>query len=191
MNAAPHAFELGLSAVIGLIAGALSVGVAIAAFPVFRQYSQALALWFLALAVVVLALTGVEQATVLSLLSVSEAYTQADAGARAAVETLAVVVRAARNWAHYINLIVAGAEILVLYGVLYRYALVPRLLAGFGLVAVVLQLTTVTRPLFGQDVVLLMLMPLALSHLALALWLITKGLAAPEPGAADARPMGE
>lgn len=42
--------------------------------------------------------------------------------------------------------------LLVLYGVLYRFALVPRVLAGFGLAAVLLQIVTVTMPLFGQRI---------------------------------------
>src|SRR3954452_10656982 len=67
--------------------------------------------------------------------------------------------------------------LLVLYVVLYRFALVPRALAAFGLLAVMLQLTAVAGPLFGHPVVVLVLAPLGVSQLALALWLIIKGFA--------------
>ena len=46
VNAAPHASQIALAAVFGLALGALAVGIAITAYPVFRQYSQGMALWF-------------------------------------------------------------------------------------------------------------------------------------------------
>jgi hypothetical protein len=58
-------------------------------------------------------------------------------------------------------------------------------LAAFGLVAALLQLTAVTMPIFGLGIVFPMLLPLGLSHLALALWLLTKGFAAADDGVGD------
>jgi hypothetical protein len=66
----------------------------------------------------------------------------------------------------------------VFYGVLFRFSLVPRALAAFGLAAVLLQITAVAMPLFGHAIVFPMLMPLGLVQLVLALWLIAKGLPA-------------
>jgi hypothetical protein len=175
VNAAVHSLQISLSVLLGLALGALSVGIAITAFPVFRQYSQAMALWFVALAVVSLSVTAVENISVMSMLSLSEAYAKASGAEGDLFQALRVVVAPARNWAHYIGLIVAGSTLLVLYAVLYRFALVPRALAAFGLAAVMLQLTAVAMPLFGHSVVFLMLAPLGVSQLVLALWLITKG----------------
>jgi hypothetical protein len=175
VNAAANSLQVSLSVLLGLGTGALSAGIAIAAFPVFRQYSQAMALWFLALAVVSFSLTAVENTTVLSMLSLSQAYAKANAADGDLFQTLRVVVGSARNWAHYMSLIVGGGMVFVLYSVLYRFALIPRALAAFGLAAVMLQLTAVTMPLFGYPIVILMVMPLGLSHLALALWLTVRG----------------
>ena len=175
VNAAPHSLQISLSVLLGLATGALSVGIAIAAFPVFRRYSQAMALWFVALAVVSLSVSAVENISVMSMLSLSEAYAKANGAERELFQALRVVVSSARSWAHYIGLIVVGSTLLVLYAVLYRFALVPRALALFGLAAVMLQLIAVAMPLFGQSVVFLMLAPLGVSQLALALWLLIKG----------------
>jgi antibiotic biosynthesis monooxygenase (ABM) superfamily enzyme len=80
-----------------------------------------------------------------------------------------------------------GGAIFVFYVVLYRFALVPRALAGFGLIAVTLMVTAVAMPLFGQHVIVPMLAPRGLSQLILAVWLITKGLRAqPNPVQATA-----
>ncbi|MBA3562917.1 MAG: DUF4386 domain-containing protein [Gammaproteobacteria bacterium] len=187
VNAAASSLQVSLAVLVGLAAGALSVGIAIAAMPVFRQYSHAMALWLLVLAAVSFALTAVENTTVLSMLSLSQTYATANAAAGELFQTLRVVVASARNWAHYINLIFSGAMFSVFYAVLYRFALIPRALAAFGLAAVMLQLTAVTMPLFGRPVVFLMLLPLGLSHLALALWLIVRGFGQGQPPASTVR----
>lgn len=175
-NAAASSLQMSLAVLIGLAAGALSLAVAIAALPVFRKRSEALAMWFIALAAVGLALSAVENMTVMSLLSLSKAYAMSGADDAVLFDALRGVVGAARNWAHYINLTVSGGMLLVMYGTLLRFALVPRSLAGFGVAATLLQLVAVTMPLFGQPSAFLLLMPLAVSHLLLALWLIVKGL---------------
>lgn len=175
VNAAASSLQVSLSVLIGLVTGALSVAIAITAWPVFRQYSPAMALWFLALAVVGLSLAVVENSAVMSMLSLSQAYAKADAEDAALFETLRVVVASSRNWAHYTHLLVGGGMFLVFYGLLYRVALIPRALAAFGLIAVTLQMAAVAMPLFGYRVVMLMLMPMGLAHLALALWLTVRG----------------
>ncbi|MEP6998310.1 MAG: DUF4386 domain-containing protein, partial [Betaproteobacteria bacterium] len=145
----------------------------------------ALALSFVALASVSLAVAAVEQISVMSMLSLSEAYAKASAAEQGPFQALRLVVASSRNWSHYIGLIFAGSTIFVLYTVLYRFALVPRVLAAFGLGAVLLQLIAVAMPLFGHGVVFLMLAPLGVSQLVLALWLITKGFGAPANPSAE------
>jgi hypothetical protein len=183
VNAASHSQQLGLAVLFGLVTEALWVGIAITAFPIFGRHTQAMALWFIALAVVILALAVVENAAVMSMVSLSEAYTKASAAEREQIQIFKIVVSSARNWAHYMARIFDGGAIFVLYVVLYRFALVPRALAGFGLIAVTLMVTAVAMPLFGHDVVFPMLAPLGLSQLILAVWLITKGFRGqPSPG---------
>ena len=176
VNAAGHSLQVSLSVLLGLATGMLSVGIAITAFQLFRQYSYAMALWFVVLAVVGFSLTAVENINVMSMLSLSEAYAKANVADRDLLQALRGVVASSRNWTHYIGLIVAGSTLFVFYSVLLRFALVPRILAAFGLGAVVLQIIAVAMPLFGQSIVFLMLMPLGLSQLVLVLWLIAKGL---------------
>ena len=175
VNATANSLQVSFTVLLGILTGAVSVGIAITALPVFRQYSYAMALWFLALAVVGLTLAVVENSAVMSMLSLSQAYAKANAADAALFETLRVVVAASRNWAHYAQVLLGGAMFLVFYSVLYRFALVPRALAAVGVIAVLLQLTAVSMPFFGYRIVMLMLMPLGLTHLALALWLIFKG----------------
>ena len=183
VNAASHSQQLGLAVLLGIVTEALWVGIAITAFPVFGRRNQTMALWFIALAVVVLAVAVAENAAVMSMVSLSEAYTKASAAEREQIQLFKIVAASARNWAHYMARIFDGGAIFVFYVALYRFVLVPRALAGFGLIAVTLMVTAVAMPLFGHDVVFPMLAPLGLSQLILAVWLITKGFRGqPSPG---------
>jgi hypothetical protein len=175
VNAAAHPLQMSIAALLGPVLGALSLGIAIAAFPILRRSSHAPALWLLALAIASFALTAVESSTLLSLLSLSQAYSAADAAQADLFQTLRTVVASARNWMHYMGLIVTGSMIFALYGALLRLALVPKVLAAFGAGSALLQIIAVTMPLFGHRIEFALLLPLGLSHLALAGWLLTRG----------------
>jgi hypothetical protein len=173
--AAPHSRQIGLAALLGLATEAIWVAVAITAFPILWPRARAMALWLLALAAVVLAAAVVENVGVMSLVSFSEAYAKAPAAGREQLEAVRVIVSSARNWAHYMARIADAATTVVFYAALFRLALVPRVLAVFGLVSAALMLTSVGMPLVGHDVVFFLLAPLGLSQLALSLWLIARG----------------
>lgn len=179
-NAAGHSLLISVSVLLGLATSLTSVAIAITAYQLFRQYSQAMALWFLALAVTSFTLNAVENINLMSMLSLSEAYAKANGADRDLFQALRGVVAASRNWAHYIGLLGGGSALLVFYGILLRFALVPRVLAACGVGAVALQMTAVALPLFGQEILFQMLAPLAIVQLLLTLWLLIKGLAGPD-----------
>ncbi len=154
---------------------ALTIGIAIAAWPVFRQYSEAMALLLVAVGVIMFSLQAVDNAHILSMVSLSQQYAQAG-GPNELFQTLATVVGSTRKWAHYSELLVIDAWILVFYSLLYRFAVVPRALSAFGLLTVTLHFTGILLPLWlGYHSVTLMGATMALSHTASALWLMAKG----------------
>jgi len=175
VNASAHPSKMALAALLGIVTGALSVGVAVTAFRAFRQSSQAMALWFIAMAVAGFAVDVVESINLMSLLSLSEAYAKASGAERDLFPSLRIIVASARNWAHYLGLITGGSSLFVFYIALLRFALLPRVLAAFGMAAVLLQLTAVTMPLFGHDIVFAMLAPLGVVQLMAAGWMMVKG----------------
>ena len=158
------------------VGSAIAIGIASTAWSVFRQYSSAMALWLLALAVASFSLQAVDNAHLLSMLSLSQEYAKAGAEKADLFQALAVVVGSARKWSHYSFLLVVGSWIFLLYSLLYRFRLVPRALAAFGLVGSMLQIAGVTlRGLLGYPPETRLAMPLAPAYVALALWLIVKG----------------
>ncbi len=175
VNASQHALRVGVTAWLGIVMGAFSAAIAITVLPVFKQYSERMALGLLALATAALALAVVENGTVMSMLSLSKAYAAAPGADPASFEGLRGVVAASRNWAHFTHLVVGGATFFVFYATVFRFALIPRALAAFGMAAMALQIATVSMPFFGNRVVFQLLAPVGIAHLALALWLITKG----------------
>ncbi len=146
----------GLKPLIAFLTAAMGLGVAMAVYPVFTRLSQRLGLTYLILASMTATLLVIETGA-------SLAYAD-DA-----------VLRPIWFWAHYVQLFVAGTGFLILFGTLYRFRLVPRWLAGFGMLATTSQLVAVSMPYFGLSVVLPMLAPLALTLIVLGVWLLSKG----------------
>jgi hypothetical protein len=174
-NAAGSSFQIKAAVFLLFTNCALTVGIAMAAWPVFRQYSDTLALLLVAVGVVMFSLQAVDNIHIMSMLSLSRQYAQAG-DPDGLFQTLAEVVGSTRRWAHYSELLVIDAWIFVLYSLLYRFRLVPRALAAFGLLTVVLHFTGIPLPLFlGYSSVTLMGVPMALSHMALASWMMAKG----------------
>ena len=174
-NAVGSSFQIKLAVFLLFANCALTIGITIAAFGVFRQYSEAMALWLLAGSVIMFLLQAVDNVHVLSMLSLSQQYAQAR-GPDDLFQTLAAVVGSTRRWAHFTELLAIDCWIFLLYSVLYRFALVPRALAAFGLLTVMLHFTGIPlRGFLGYSLVTLMGVPMALSHITLAIWLVAKG----------------
>lgn len=175
-NAAVNAVRIRAAVLLLFMSGALTVAVALTALPVFRRYGERLALLLVVLSAVNLALHAVENGTLLSMLSLSREYAEHGGAEAALFQRLGAVVGSARRWAHFTHLLVLGSWIFTLFTVLWRSRLVPRVLAGLGLLAAVLQVTGVPlRAVLGLEVVTPMAMPLAPVYLAVAGWLMFKG----------------
>src|SRR5947207_608262 len=91
VNATSHSRQIGLAVILALITEALWLAIAVTAFPIFYERTQTMALWFVALAAIVLALAVVENAAVMSMVSLSEAYAKANAAERVQLETVKVI----------------------------------------------------------------------------------------------------
>jgi len=176
VNAAPHATSLSSAVLLTIALAVISAGVAVVLWPVLRPRSERMALLLAMLATAVIALSGLENAGLLSMLSLSQAYVAAGAPDEALYQALRGVVGAHRNWAHLLQLLAGGGTLLLMYAALYRFSLVPRWLAGFGVLAAVSQMIAVAKPVYGGWVIFPMLAPLGLAHLALVVWLLWKGL---------------
>lgn len=174
-NAAPHSTQVAFGALLGIGTEALWLATAVIAFPFLYERARTLTFWFCALAVVILGIAVAEAASVMSMISASEAYAKASPAGQEQLQIVRPVIAATRNWIHFLGRTADGVATLVFYTALYRAVLVPRWIAGFGIVCVVLMLAGITQPFFGNAVVFPLLAPLAISELLLAAWLLAKG----------------
>lgn len=175
-GAAANATQLRAAVLLFFVGSAIPIGIAITAFPVLRRFSSGMALWLFALAVASFSLQTVDNAALLSLLSVSQQYANAGAEKVELFQALAIVAGSARKWAHFTFLLVVGCWFFLLFIFLYRFRLVPRVLAAFGIVGSMLQITGVTlRSIWGYPPETRLAMPLAPAYIAIAVWLMVKG----------------
>ena len=165
------------AAVLLLFVGsALAIAIASAGWCVFSEYSSVMEIWLCALAVATFVLQAVDNAHILSMLSLSQAYAEAGAAKAEVFQALALVVGSARKWSHYSFLLVVGCWIFLLFSLLYRFRLVPRVLAAFGMIGAVLQIAGVSlRGLLGYPPETRLAIPLAPAYVLMAVWLMVKG----------------
>lgn len=160
INAAANPTRMSLAALLLLIAGLVSVGLSTTAWPVFRRYSSRAALAYVAISGAGVALAAVESAAIMSMLSLSQEYSTAQVFEIRQFEIAGTVVRYARYWAHYTHLLIGSSMLFLVYTTLFRFTLVPRLLAALGSVSVLLQMTGLALPFFGSRVNFYLLAPM-------------------------------
>ncbi|HKP38392.1 MAG TPA: DUF4386 domain-containing protein [Pyrinomonadaceae bacterium] len=173
-NAAGSATQIRVGVLLTFVLSALTLAAALIALPVFRKYSERLAFLFLALTVVGLATQVIESVATRDLLAMSLMYTNGDAP-KEFLEPLGALARSTWTSAHFANLMLGHVKAFAFFMIIYRFALVPRVLGGIGMAATVLSTTAATMPLLGYRFSYPMIAPAALTQLALTLWLIVKG----------------
>jgi hypothetical protein len=180
-NAAGASSQIKLAVLLLVANCALTIGITVAAWRVFRQYSEAMALWLLAVSIIMFLLQAVDNIHVLSMLSLSQQYSQAG-GPDELFQALAAAVGATRRWAHLTELLAIDCWIFLFYCILYRFALVPRALAAIGLTTVVLHFAGIpARGFLGYSPMALVGASMGVSHIMLAGWLVAKGLSEHRP----------
>jgi hypothetical protein len=161
------------------VGGAVTIAITISALPFVRQYSLAIAVWLLALAISNFCLQCVENAAWMSLFTFSQEYANSAAADTGKYAFVGAAVRAAWKWVHYTHLLILVSWMMLLFVALWRARLAPAVLGVLGVITTLMQITGITLPQFlayPSPVPTAMGMPLGFVYLALALWLTVKGL---------------
>jgi hypothetical protein len=171
-NAAAAASQIRIAVVLLLVNGALTVAISSIVFPSVRQHSVPMALSLMAAAVIMLLLQAVDNIHILTMLSLSQQHGSAG-GTGEWLLALATTVGTTRKWAHYSELLAIDSWIFLFYLILFRFAMVPRALAAFGLLCVTLHFVGIpARGFLGLGLITTMGMPMALSHVLIGGWLV-------------------
>ena len=173
-TAAAHASEVRTALLLAFVSGLLTIGIALAAWPVLRRHSERHALAYVALAVTAFAALAMENLILRQMLAASE---QAARGlGREALEALAPLMRESWRQAHFTTLLLAHATGLVLHLALLRFGLVPRIIPAAGVAAALFSMGAVAAPLLGGTFAFSSMGPIGVVQLALVGWLLVRGL---------------
>lgn len=174
--AAAHSFQIRSAVLLSFAGSALTVYLGITMFHIFRLYSRSVAILFLVVCAVSCTLDMVHAGTIMSMLSISNEFVNSGALNSEVYRIIGAAVASARRSAHMTQLLVIGAWLFVFYISLFRFNLIPRVLAAIGIIGVALQFTGVTLMMvLGCRIIGQMAMPLLPIQITVALWLIIKG----------------
>jgi hypothetical protein len=180
-RAPPHAARVRAGLLVAFALAGLGLAVAVVSAPLFDRYSERMSLAFVALSILACVTAAIEGVAVVGVLAVAQEHAQA--GAESLV-TIGHVARAAWRWSHFTNLMAGVLAVLAFAATLWRFALVPRLLAAANVVTALVAAVALAAPLLGRPFSLAMLAPLGVAQLALMAWLVVRGFAEREGASA-------
>lgn len=155
---------------------ALTVAISILAFPIIRQHTPSVAVLLVALGAIMFTLQAVDNAQIMSMLALSEESVRAG-NQGDYFKTLSSVVRAQRRWVHYGELMAIDAWLFTFFATLFRFRILPRAVAGFASLSVVVHFASITLPLmFGLGGFAPLGAVMGLGELLAGAWLVVKGV---------------
>ena len=171
-----------VGALFQLVTAGAYVGVAVALHPVLRRYGPTAAAGFLGFRIAAGVLNMLGALILLLLLDLSSRFVGAGAPVASYFETVGALLRIGRDGMNHVAMMLALiAGDAMYYWVLYQARLVPRWLSGWGFVGlaftmvasllVVGRLVEVVSPAYAA-----LMAVLGLQQMALAIWLIVRGL---------------
>lgn len=175
-EAAPRAGNVKFAIALLYLNTALTVAISILAFPIIRQHTPSVAVLLVALGAMMFTIQAVDNAHIMSMLALSEEWVRA-AKQGDYFQTLSSVVRAQRRWVHYGELMAIDAWLFTLFATFFRFRFLPRAVAGFAVISVVVHFASITLPLmlgYGGYAPLGAIM--GLGELLIGTWLIVKGV---------------
>jgi len=156
-----------------------SIGIAL--YPVLRRYHEGLALGAAGFRIMegVFGIVGV--IGLILLLALSQEFAQAGAPSSSYFQTLGALILAGRDWVSNVAMLITwciGA--LMYYSIFYQTKLLPRWLAGWGLIGCTLTIIASMLVMFRvihsfETTQVVMNLPIALQEMVMAVWLIVKG----------------
>ncbi len=156
-------------------------GIAVWLYPILRKEHEAMALWSVIFRAIE-ALCGIVAAVaLLALIPLSQGFLAAGMPEVSAFQALGTLIVSTSDWTRDVVMLFAWGLGALLYNILFfKSGLLPRWLAGWGIVGILVHMASCVLRLFDvigptSPLQLAMLAPSALQELTLALWLIVKG----------------
>jgi hypothetical protein len=164
------------------IMGVACAGIGLALYPILKKYNEGLAIGAVGFRIIEGVGDIVAATCVIVLLALSQEFVEAGAPVSSYLQTAGVVINAGIDWlSHGAMLLSWCIGAFMYYSLFYQYRLVPRWLSVWGLVSIALAAISGVLvmlhviPGFGT-VQMLLNLPIFPQEMALAVWLIAKGV---------------
>ena len=181
INTSANANQIIVGALCVLLMGLALAMVPVVIFPVLKKQNEVLALGYVVFrgaleTVIYIAMT----ISWLVLIALGLEYVKAGAMDTSYFQTLGAITLAGIDAINTVLIIIFGLGALMLYTVFYQSKLIPRWLSIWGLVAIILHLTTAFLIMFRlastlSPVIGAINFPIFLQEMVMAVWLIVKG----------------
>jgi hypothetical protein len=175
----PNKSQVIVGMLIELINDAAVIGIPVMLFPLFKKYSERLALGYFGFRLIESMVLIFSKTSLLSLITLSQAYIAAGSPENSTFQTMGAVTLAERDWASQIQVVFFVVSAVIFYYVLYQTKLLPRWLSVWGFIAVASLIAANVLPVpdltEGFNPAQLLFIPIFLSEILVAIWLIVKG----------------
>jgi hypothetical protein len=160
-----------------LILTASVVAIPILMYPIFKKYSESLALGYVVARIFEGFFDIVIAMSMLLLLTLSREFVEAGAPVDSYFQTSGALLFGVHDWSSILENFPYCLGALIFYYLLYRTGLIPRWLSVWGLLGAALFLATAPFRMFDllPPSTVALVVPLILNELVLAIWLIVKG----------------
>jgi hypothetical protein len=166
---------------VKFIMGMACAGIGLALYPILKKYNEAMAIGSAGFRVIEGMVSVVGALLYVVLLALSQEFVKAGAPASSYFQTADTVLTAGIGWLRDAAMLLPfGIGALMYYIVFYQYRLVPRWLAVWGLVGIILIILSALLVMFhllppAATIVIALNLPILPQELVLAVWLIAKG----------------
>ncbi len=173
-----HPNQVAGAVLLWIISAFTSVGIAIALYPVLKEWNAGLALGSVIFRTIEAAFYMVVYLGLMSLVTLSQQFTIAAAADRTSLQAIGELLVSTREHAGLLAVFAFCLGAFMYYYLLFQSQLIPRWLSGFGIVAIILMSTACVLALFSGNVItsyIPLAAPIAVQEMVLAVWLIVKG----------------
>jgi hypothetical protein len=174
-----NAGQVNSGAFFQVLMTAAHVGMAITLYPTLKKQNESLALGYVGARLVAAAFNMIGVILLLLLLTLSQEFVRAGTPVSSHFQTIGELLRTGRDLVNHAGVIlIMSMGGLMFYYLLFQIKLVPRWLAGWGLVGTSMAIVAGCLFMFRSiDLITSVYMdfPLALQEMVFAVWLIVKG----------------
>lgn len=181
IQGAAHKNQIILGAIMELLLVGSAIGIAVGLFPFLRKYNESLSLWYLCFRFLEAIIITIGIISVLSLLTLSQAFVATAAPNASAFQAAGTLLIAIHAWTFLLGpALMLGVSTMTYSYLFYQSRLVPRWLAILGMTGATLIFLEAVLTMFGVISQLstwgaLLALPVAAYEMTLAVWLIVKG----------------